>query len=70
VTGKLVTDFHRRHRSVEFRQFLDAIDTAVPKKWDVYLIMDNYGTHMTVLIRNWLARRPRFHVHFTPAYGS
>ena len=66
TTAKLVTAFHRR-RSVEFRHFLDA---AVPSKLDVHLIMDNYGTHKTALIRNWLAKRPRFHVHFTPTYGS
>jgi transposase len=69
-TAKLVTEFHRRHRSVEFRQFLDAIDLAVPKKLDVHLIMDNYGTHKTALIRHRFAKRPRFHVHFTPTYGS
>jgi len=66
----VVTGFHRRHRSIEFRQLLDAIDAAVPKKLDVHLIMDNYGTHKTALIRNWLAKRPRFRVHFTPTYGS
>lgn len=69
-TAKLVTEFHRRHRAVEFRQFLDAIDAAVPRKLDVHLIMDNYATHKTALIRNWLAKRPRFHVHFTPTYSS
>jgi transposase len=69
-TSKVVTAFHRRHRSIEFRQFLDAVDAAVPRHLDVHLIMDNYGTHKTVLIRNWLAKRPRFHVHFTPTYGS
>jgi transposase len=69
-TSKVVTEFHRRHRSVEFRQFLDAVDAAVPRTLDVHLIMDNYGTHKTALIRNWLAKRPRFHVHFTPTYGS
>jgi transposase len=69
-TAKLVTEFHRRHRSVEFRRFLDAVDAAVPRKLDVHLIMDNYGTHKTALIRNWLAKRPRFHVHFTPTDGS
>ena len=69
-TATLVTEFHRRHRSVECRQFLDAVDAAVPKKLDVHLIMDNYGTHKTALIRNWLAKRPRVHVHFTPTYGS
>jgi transposase len=70
ATSKVITQFHRRHRSIEFRQFLDAVDAAVPKKLDVHLIMDNYGTHKTALIRNWLAKRPRFHVHFTPTYGS
>jgi transposase len=69
-TAKRVTAFHRRHRSVEFRHFLDAVDAAVPKTLDVHLIMDNYGTHKTTLIRSWFAKRPRFHVHFTPTYGS
>ena len=46
------------------------MDAAVPTRLDVHLIMDNYGTHKTALIRNWLAKRPRFHVHFTPTYGS
>jgi transposase len=70
ATSKIITQFHRRHRSTEFRQFLDAVDAAVPKQLDVHLIMDNYGTHKTALIRTWLAKRPRFHVHFTPTYGS
>jgi transposase len=69
-TSTVISQFHRRHRSVEFRQFLDAVDAAVPCTLDVHLIMDNYGTHKTALIRNWLAKRPRFHVHFTPTYGS
>jgi transposase len=69
-TSNVVTAFHRRHRSVEFRHFLDAVEAAVPHKLTVHLIMDNYGTHKTALIRNWLAKRPRFHVHFTPTYGS
>jgi transposase len=66
----LITQFHQRHRSIEFRQFLDAVDAAVPRHLDVHLIMDNYGTHKTPLIRHWLAKRPRVHVHFTPTYGS
>ena len=69
-TSELITQFHQRHRSTEFRQFLDAIDGAVPKHLEVHLIMDNYGTHKTPLVRNWFAQRPRFHVHFTPTYGS
>ena len=69
-TSELVTQFHQRHRSTEFRQFLDTVDAAVPQHLDVHLIMDNYGTHKTPLIRTWFAKRPRFHVRFTPTYGS
>lgn len=68
--GTVLAQTHRRHRSVDFRKFLDKIDAAVPAEVPVHLIMDNYGTHKTPLIRNWLAKRPRFHVHFTPTYGS
>lgn len=69
-TGKVIGEFHRRHRSAEFRKFLDTIDKAVPSRLDVHLVMDNYGTHKTAAIRNWLAKRPRFHVHFTPTSAS
>lgn len=69
-TSQVISQFHRRHRSTEFRQFLDAIDAAVPKELHVHVVMDNYGTHKTPLIQNWLLKRPRFHVHFTPTYGS
>jgi transposase len=69
-TGKVIAETHRRHRSIEFRKFLDRIDASVPGTLDVHLVMDNYGTHKTPLIRAWLAKRPRFQVHFTPTYGS
>jgi transposase len=69
-TGTVIAETHRRHRSIEFRKFLDRIEAAVPDDLDVHLIMDNYGTHKTPLMRAWLAKRPRFHVHFTPTYGS
>jgi transposase len=69
-TSQVISQFHRRHRSVEFRQFLDAIDAQVPRDLNVHLVLDNYGTHKTPIIWNWLAKRPRFYVHFTPTYGS
>ena len=69
-TGKVIAETHRRQRSVEFRKFLDRVDANLPPDVDVHLIMDNYGTHKTPLIHAWLAKRPRFHVHFTPTYGS
>jgi transposase len=61
---------HRRHRSSEFRQFLDLIETNVPGELEAHIIMDNYGTHKTALIRTWFAKCPRFHLHFTPTYAS
>ncbi len=69
-TSAVITQFHQRHRAVQFREFLDLIEAQVPRDLDVHIIMDNYGTHKTPLIRNWFAKRPRFHVHFTPTYGS
>lgn len=70
ATGEVIGQCHRRHRSVEFRKFLDTIDANTPADLDVHLIMDNYGTHKTALIQRWLAKRPRFHVHFTPTGAS
>jgi transposase len=61
---------HRRHRAVECRKFLDAIEAAVPADLDVHLILDNYGTHKTPSIHRWLARHPRVHLHFTPTSAS
>lgn len=69
-THRVIGQLHRRHRSVEFRKFLDRIESQVPAELDVHLIADNYATHKTAIIRKWFAKRPRFHVHFTPTYGS
>ena len=69
-TGQVIGQCHRRHRALEFRKFLDTIESAVPAELDVHLIADNYATHKTALIRNWFAKRPRFHIHFTPTSAS
>jgi transposase len=69
-SGTVTAACQRRHRSVEFRKFLDQIDASAPRDLDVHLVMDNYGTHKTALIQRWLAKRPRFHVHFTPTSAS
>ena len=69
-TRKVIAQLKRRHRSLEFRQFLDRIEAQVPAGLDVHIIVDNYGTHKTAILRKWFAKRPRFHVHFTPSYGS
>ena len=70
ATGKVMGELHRRHRAIEFRKFLDSIDTAVSPDLDVHLILDNYQTHKTPTIQRWLAKRPRFHLHFTPTGSS
>jgi len=60
ASGQALGQLHRRHRSREFRRFLDTIDRNVPAGLDVHLILDNYGTHKTQLIRRWRAKRPRW----------
>jgi hypothetical protein len=50
---------HRHHRAIEFRKFLITIDKAVPDELDIHLVCDNYATHKTDMINNWLARHPR-----------
>ncbi len=69
-SGNVIGQTHRRHRSLEFRKFLDRIDASVPPELEVHSILDNYGTHKTPLLRAWFAKRPRYHLHFTPTYGS
>ena len=69
-TGRVIGHLSARHRSVEFRTFLDKIDAAVPADLEVHLVLDNYGTHKTPLIQRWLAKHSRFHLHFTPTYAS
>jgi transposase len=59
-----------RHRAQEFRKFLDEVERNVPAGLDAHIAMDNYGTHKTRLIRDWFARRPRWHVHYTPRSAS
>jgi transposase len=70
ATGRVLGRCYKQHRAAEFRRFLDAVDSAVPAELDVHLVMDNYATHKTPMIRHWLAKRPRYHVHFTPTYAS
>jgi transposase len=68
--GTIISELHRRHRAIEFKKFLVTIDKAVPAALDVHLVCDNYATHNTPEIKTWLARHPRFHVHFTPTGSS
>jgi transposase len=64
--GKVIGSLHRRQRHPEFLRFLERIDEAVPESLDIHLVMDNYGTHKMLKVKRWFARRPRYHLHFTP----
>ena len=70
ATGEVLTQCKKRHRHQEFLQFLKYIEANVPKMLDIHLVVDNYATHKHAKVRNWLAARPRYHVHYTPTYSS
>ena len=70
ANGAIVTQCKQRHRHQEFLAFLRHIDHAVPKTLDVHLIVDNYATHKHPKVKAWLARRSRYHIHYTPTYAS
>ena len=69
-TGKVLCQCSRRHRHQEFLRFLNHIDKNVPEDLDVHLVVDNYCTHKHQKVKRWLAKRPRYHIHYTPTYAS
>src|ERR1700758_3178568 len=70
ASGITISSCYRRHRHQEFLRFLNDIDANLPRGFEVHLVMDNYGTHKVQKVRNWFARHPRYHVHFTPTSAS
>ena len=70
ATGTVIGQTHRKHRHQEFLRFLKTIDKATPAEVDLHLVLDNYATHETPAIHQWLVKHPRFHLHFTPTYAS
>jgi transposase len=69
-SGSVLAHHYRRHRHQEFLRFLKLIDNAVPQDLDLHLVLDNYATHKTPKVKEWLVRHPRFHLHFTPTSSS
>ena len=69
-TGQVIGECVPRHRAKEFIGFLKKIDTAVDKALDLHLVLDNYSTHKTKRVQNWLKRHKRFHLHFIPTSSS
>lgn len=70
LTGNVIGKCFERHRHQEFLRFLRTIDTNVPRKLQIHMIVDNYGTHTKPEVKAWLAKHPRFHLHFTPTSSS
>src|SRR5215510_3658604 len=70
ASGVTISSCYRRHRHQEFLRFLNDIDANLPGGFEIHLVMDNYGAHKVNKVRTWLARHPRYHVHFTPTSGS
>jgi transposase len=70
ASGVTISNCYRRHRHQEFLRFLSEVDANLPRGVEIHLVMDNYGTHKVSKVRTWLARHPRYHVHFTPTSGS
>src|SRR5919205_1571702 len=68
--GTVIGRCFPRHRAAEFRRFLDEVDANVPPDLGIHLVLDNSATHKTKAIRDWLAKRPRYQVHFTPTSAS
>src|ERR1700747_927603 len=70
LDGAVIAQCKPRHRHQEFLAFLRHIEANVPNQLDIHLIVDNYATHKHPKVRAWLARRPRYHMHYTPTYSS
>jgi transposase len=70
ATGQVITRCHARHRAIEFRKFLNAIDAQVSPELDIHLILDNLSTHKAPTVQRWLTQHPRYHLHFTPTSAS
>ena len=70
ASGFVIGKCYKRHQAAEFLDFLKQVDAQIPDGLDVHIIMDNYATHKTTVVKNWLARRPHYHVHFTPTSAS
>jgi len=73
-TGVVIGECHRRHRHQEFIRFLRTVDGVVkatePPGTQIHIVLDNYATHKTPAVKRWLARRPEYHLHFTPTSAS
>ena len=69
-SGVVISQCMSRHRHQEWIRFLKHIDASTDAKLDLHLICDNYAAHKHPSVKRWLAKHPRFHLHFTPTSSS
>lgn len=70
LDGKVISQCQQRHRHIEWLKFLRKIERETPKEKTLHLICDNYATHKHPNVQDWLAKHPRFKMHFTPTSAS
>jgi len=70
ATGRVISTTHTKHRTREFLAFLRQIEREVPAKLEIHAVLDNYATHKTEAVESWLAKHPRWHLHFIPTHSS
>jgi transposase len=70
AAGKVISKLSAQHRAVDFRDFLDQIDRQAAPGLAVHVICDSLSTRKAPVVHRWLAARPRFALHFTPACSS
>ena len=70
LTGQVLSMTDQLHRHQEWLRFLKTIDRQTPKTKELHLVVDNYATHKHPEVIAWLAKHPRFHMHFTPTSSS
>jgi transposase len=70
LDGQVIGQCQPRHTHAEWLKFLRKIDRETPKDKTLHLIADNYATHKHPTVQKWLAKHPRFNMHFTPTSAS
>ena len=70
ATGRILSATKPKHRSREFPAFLRQVERSVPAHLQIHAVLDNYATHKTEAVENWLAKHPRWHLHFIPTHSS
>ena len=70
LDGSVISQCQPRHRHIEWLKFLKQIEATVAPDLQIHVVLDNYATHKHPKVLKWLAKRARFHMHFTATSAS